>query len=101
MGVGDGSGGGLGPAEGTARIVLRGEAQAQLVELLPAVVVQRSEELVFELADQCADLAELRRSRRGDADDVPPSVLRVALARDQAALLERVEQGDEPARIDP
>ena len=36
----------------------------------------------------------------GDADHVAPAVLRVALAHDQAALLERVEQRDEPARVE-
>ena len=44
--------------------------------------------------------AEVALAVGGDADDVAPPVLRVAPTGDQAALLERVEHRDEPARVD-
>ena len=47
-----------------------------------------------------AQPGELALAGGGDADDVAAAVLRVALPRDQIPLLERVEQGDEPARVE-
>ena len=47
-----------------------------------------------------AEPGELAPAGGGDADHVAAAVLRVALAHDQVALLERVEQRDEPARVE-
>ena len=48
-----------------------------------------------------ASRRQLARARRGDADHVAAPVERVALPHDQAALLEPVEQRDEPAAVEP
>ena len=70
------------------------------MEALAALGIERRQVLVLELADQLAEPPELPLPGRHDADDVPAAVERVALAHDQVARLELVEQRDEPARID-
>ena len=61
------------------------------MERLAAPRVERREELVLELLDD-PGAGELPLARGRDADHVAAPVVRVALALDQAALLERVEQ---------
>ncbi len=86
--------------EGTARVVVLGEPEQQLVQRLAVLGAERREELVLELPRQIPEPLELAPARVGDADDVAAPVLRVALPLDQAALLERVEEGDKPARVE-
>ena len=70
------------------------------MEGLAALGVERREELVLELLDHVAKPRELPLAGGRDADHVAAPVVRVALPRDQAALLERVEQRDEPAGVE-
>ena len=70
------------------------------MQRLAIVGVERREELVLELLDQLAQPPQLPLARGVMLTDVAAPVERVALPDDQAALLEPVEQRDQPARID-
>src|SRR5436190_11892509 len=74
--------------ERAARVDVRCNLDEQLVELLALGRVERAEEFVFELFDDLAQPRQLTFPRCGDGDDVAPAVLGIALALDQAALLE-------------
>ena len=92
---------GLRLLERAARVVHPGEADEQLVERLALFGIERGEELVLEPLDERAEPRQLALACRRDADDVAAAVLRVALPLDQAALLEPVEQCDQPAGSSP
>src|SRR5579871_6005763 len=83
-----------------ARIVLRRERAEHPVQRGALLGVQRCEELVLEPAHDHAQARELVRAGRGDRDHVAAAILRVALAGDQLARLEAVEQRDEAARVE-
>src|SRR5262249_4966797 len=87
-------------AECAARVVVLGQAQEQRVERLPLLGVERCEERLLDLLDQPAESRKLALALGRDADDVAPAILGIALPFDEAPLLERVEQGDEPAGIE-
>ena len=70
------------------------------MECLAALGVERREERVLEPLDQAAKPDELPLAVGRDADQVAAPVLRVALPHDQAPLLERVEQADQPAAVE-
>jgi hypothetical protein len=80
--------------------VRAGEPEEQLVERLAIGGGEPGEELVLDLLRDRAQTPELPLSRRRDADSVPAPVVRVALARDEAAALERVEQRDEATGVE-
>src|SRR5919205_687799 len=82
---------GLGVRGGAARVVVAGEPEQQPVQRGAAVVVERSEELLLEALDDRAQSVELGPAVAGEADDVAAAIVWVALALDQAAVLQRVE----------
>src|SRR5581483_1044502 len=63
--------------------------------------VERPEELVFDARNDRAQLDELPAPGRREADHVPAAVVRIAPALDEPAVLERVEDADELAAIEP
>src|SRR3954464_1439227 len=85
---------------GAARIVVTRQPLQEIAERSAVVLVERRKVLVLDLLGQLAQPREVALAVGGDADDMAPAVLRVALAGDQAALLEGVEHGDEPAGVD-
>src|SRR5205823_3364788 len=77
---------------------LREPAQER-VELGALALVERSEEIVFEPARKGSQLRERALAVGGELDDVPATVVRVAAALDEAAVLELVQQADELAAV--
>jgi len=78
-----------------------GEAQEEPVQLRAVALAERLEELVLVLARQRTQATQHPGPVRGHPDEVPPTVLRIALALDQPQLLELVEQPDELAAVIP
>src|SRR5204863_558928 len=78
-----------------ARLVLGRELEQQRVELRPLGVAQRLEEVVLQLSGQRAQPAQRALALRRHLDEVAAAVVRVALALDEASLLELVEEADE------
>src|SRR5262249_47870479 len=78
---------------------MTGELEQQRVQRLALLLVQRSQEVVVHRLDDGTQLAESALALRRDADEVTATVARVALALDQAALLQLVEQSDQMAAV--
>ena len=78
----------------------RATVTQELVELLALVGVERREELVLDSLDDRAKPRQLAFAFSCEHDGVAPPVVRVALAFDQAALLEAVEQPDELSAVE-
>ena len=72
---------------------MAGEHEEQLMQAFAGLGVQRREELVLELLHRRSQARELALAGRRDADDVPATIVRVALPLDQLAPLERIQQG--------
>ncbi len=87
------------PTAGRTRLVPPGEHEQQRVQLLSLLGVERREELVLQALGQRAELRERALAVRRDPHEVPPSVVRIALALDELLLLELVQQADERATV--
>src|SRR4029077_3601273 len=85
----------VGREDCAARLVLLGQAEQKSVQVGSLVLVQRSEELVLELAGERAETAERSLPCRSEADEVPAAIVRIAATFHELTLFELVEQPHE------
>jgi methylmalonyl-CoA mutase N-terminal domain/subunit len=76
------------------------EHKQEVVQLLPLSGGQTGEERVLGLAERLIGVGETTVALGGDRDAVPAAVRGVALALDQALVLERIEQVHQHALVD-
>src|SRR5207249_1609553 len=81
-------------------VVVTRDAEEQLVEHLPALGVERREEVVLDLLHDRAQAAELRLAGWCQRDGVAAAIVGIPAALDQAPLFEAVEEADELAAVE-